>query len=430
MDRADTEKNRSITEMIRIPAAVLLGYLALMAALASVHTNGTDFHGHTYVYMSLFTERSFADGWMAVPYCLWHMITLGVHKLFHIPMDYSAAYTGVFFFLASVFISEKMIRSYLEYKQVRKAPQASLLAAVGLSLIQGIHLDWVQAGERYLGLFSMNPFHNPTQMCVKPFGYIAFGLILDIWRRTKKNPEAPIFFPGAFGKEDGKNTKAYVIFGFILFLSTLAKPTFAEMLIPAAGIVMAVNLVGKLITDRKDAGRYFMLCLKMLAAVLPALIYILVSALGYFLFGGSFQADSSVMITRPFEVWRFFSDNCILSIFLGMAFPLYMLLIDGKYFTGTDEGKLAFAGYLTGLVQAVFLGEGGIKFSYGNFMWTMMSGMQLFWLMAVSRLCTLEEKAAETKGKRIALGAGWVLFALHVLCGIIYIVEMGFLHKF
>lgn len=130
------------------------------------------------------------------------------------------------------------------------------------------------------------------------------------------------------------------------------------------------------------------------------------------------------MITRWMEVWSIFSENIILSIALGMAFPLYVMLIDIRYFLRQDMGRLALTGYVIGILEAALLGEGGSKLSHADFIWPMMCGMLLVWMTAILRLLDLEETQTGTKGKRLLVGLGWMLFSLHILFGILYLKDM------
>lgn len=115
---------------------------------------------------------------------------------------------------------------------------------------------------------------------------------------------------------------------------------------------------------------------------------------------------------------------CLLSIALGMAFPLYMILIDGRFFMREDMGKLALTGYAIGILEAALLGEGGVKLSHADFIWPMMCGMLLVWMTAILRLLALEIKQTDTYGKRLLVNIGWTLFSLHVIFGALYFKDM------
>ena len=58
--------------------------------------------------------------------------------------------------------------------------------------------------------------------------------------------------------------------------------------------------------------------------------------------------------------------------------------------------------------------------SHGNFLWPLMSGMLLLWLVALLRLMVLE-RAGEYMGFRKGLLLfGWFLFFCHLFCGLAF----------
>ena len=119
-----------------------------------------------------------------------------------------------------------------------------------------------------------------------------------------------------------------------------------------------------------------------------------------------------------------YSENVVLSIALGMAFPLFIFLIDVRFFLKDDMGRLALVGYGVGFLEAALLGEGGGKLSHADFLWPMMSGMLLMWVASTMHLLVLERIQADTRGKRLLLNIAWALFCIHVLCGLIYMKSM------
>lgn len=185
-------------------------------------------------------------------------------------------------------------------------------------------------------------------------------------------------------------------------------------------------MLGELLTRlrRRDgsAAPYFRQCVNTLLCAVPTLLYILLQFLVYFIWGGSYGGEEGLVVTKWLEVWRMYTQNVGLSILCSMAFPLFMLLIDGAYFVKSDWGRLALAGYLTGFLEAALLGEGGEKLGHGDFLWPMMSGLLLMFIVSLMRLLVLERTQADTRGKRILLAGAWFLFCIHVLYGILALI--------
>ncbi|MDE5588262.1 MAG: hypothetical protein K2J60_03860, partial [Acetatifactor sp.] len=74
-------------------------------------------------------------------------------------------------------------------------------------------------------------------------------------------------------------------------------------------------------------------------------------------------------------------------------------------------------------LESALLGESGSKLEHGNFLWPMMSGMLFMFLVSAMRLLILERQQADTKVRKIFIAAAWLLFCLHVICGVLYFKE-------
>lgn len=298
--------------------SILLAYATYLVIMSELPQILSDYNGHAYVYLPMFSKESWVQGWKAVPYCMWHLGVLGLNKILHIPLEVSVAYVSCFFALFSYFVVYWIVRKFTESIGNQENSAKAGLIAFGFCVVQSFYFFWLDAGNRYLGPFSMNPIHNPTQMLVRPFSLLCFCLVYDIWKKQKDDSYKGIFF----NTEQGLK-RPYIYLAILLFLSTVAKPTFAEMFVPAVGLVMLVEWMKRIRLKDGSAQKYFTHCLHMLLCAVPALMYILLQFLAYFIWGGSYEADGSLMITRWLEVWSMFTENVTLSIILGMAFPLF-----------------------------------------------------------------------------------------------------------
>lgn len=409
---------KKTTDFSGIFFSVLLCYFIYSIVESELPRSLSDYNGHLYVYYPLFTKETLLKGWQTVPYFLWHGVVFILEKLFHIPLENAAGYTSCIFALFSYGIIRWTLLKVLKHIDETAAPEKADILAFALSIVQGIYLDWTGTTGRFLGIFSMNPLFNPTQMCVLGISFLCLTLTYDLLCTLENNSHKGIFFPVENGLK-----KYYILLSALLFLSTLAKPVFAEMFIPATGIFMLEKLIRRLINDKPSCCVYFRHCLHMFLCAAPALLYILLQSLDYFVIGGSYAGETSVIFTECGEVWHLFSENIVLSIALGMAFPLYVFMIHPSFFIQNTLGKLGLTGYLTGLVEALFLAESGTKFAHANFIWPMCSGMALMWLASVIDMLLLEKQTTDSK-QRFLLQIGRFLFALHVLCGWLYIKEI------
>lgn len=395
---------------------VILSYLTYIYVLKELNGIYADYNGHTYVFLPMYTKETWFNGWISVPYCMWHMTTLFINRVLHVPLESAAAACGCLYTLFAYVVLYWMIGRITTAAGRPEHPLRAAFIAFGMCVLQGFYFSWLDAGGRFLGIYSMNPVHNPTYTCMKGFSLLSLCLIWDIWGAQKKEGYQGIFFRVEKGLK-----KYYICLAVMLFLSTLAKPTFAEMFIPAVGLVMLAEWISRIRRKDGSAAPYFRHCLlNTFWCAVPALLYILLQFLAYFIWRRDYGGDGSVILTKWLEVWGIYTDNVALSVLLGMAFPLFLVLINGDYFVKSDCGRLALAGYGVGFLEAAVLGEAGTKLTHANFLWPMMSGMLLMFVTAMMRLLVLERTQAETRGKRALLTAAWVLFCIHVLYGLLY----------
>lgn len=351
---------------------------------------------------------------MAVPYCMWHLTVLFLHRVLLVPIEVSAACTAGIYTIFAYLVLYWMFRRVAEAAGSAQTSARACILAFGTCLAQPLYFSWLDVNG--LGNYTMNPLYNPTYMCMRGFSLICFCLVCDLWGRQKDEKYRGIFFRVEKGLK-----RYYIYLAAVLFLSAAAKPTFAEMFIPAVAFVMLGELIAKLVRKDGSAAPYFRHCLAMLLCAIPALLYIALQFLAYFIWGGSYGDGGSLIITKWLEVWNMGTDNVALCATFGLLFPLFMILIDAKYFIKSSMGKLALVGYQVSFLEAAFLGESGGKLSHADFLWPMMSGMFLVFTAALMRLLVLERTQADTKGKRLLIAAAWFLFCMHVLYGIIYL---------
>lgn len=406
-------------ELLLIALGMVIAYFIYAAVMHELPQTYADYNGHLYVYLPAFTGESWLKGWRTVPYCMWHMCVLALNLLLHIPLEASAAYVSCFFQLLTYFLIYWMIQKYTEAKGNRMSSAKAAVLAAGSSIVQGLHFEWLDLGGRFLGTFSMNPIHNPTQMAVRPFVLLSFALVIDIWGAQEDKTYKGIFF-----KVENGPKKYYLYLTALLFLSSLAKPVFALMFIPAVGLLMLGRLFGCIRRRDNSAASCFKQCVTMFLCAVPTVLYVMLSAASYYIIGDIYQGEGSLTLTKWMEVWNMYTENVILSIALGMAFPLFLVLIDGRFFLREAIGRLALTGYLVGLLEAAVMGEEGHRLSHADYIWPMMCGMLLMWMAALLRLAVLERIHAETKWKKILIYFAWFLFCAHVLCGILYLKEM------
>lgn len=387
----------------------------------------SDYNGHVYSYIPLLQGDKLAEGWMSIPYFLWHSVVILFHRIIEIPLNPAAAIASCLFAGFSFVVLNYMLRKYCEAKEITISAFTAAALAFCLCVIQYISLPWTDIG----GEFSINPFHNPTQMCVKPFSLLCFAFTYDIFEKLKDSS-----YRGTFISMEKGLLKGYIALSITLFLSGMAKPTFAEMYIPTVGLLMLFEWGCRLVRKDGTARAYFAELCKMFLVAVPTICYIFLQFFAYFIWGGSYGMDESRMIiTKWMEVWKLFSENIPLSIALSLGFPLFILLLDIRFFLKDNLGRIALLGYAVSLLEAGFLTEES-KMSHGDFLWPMMSGMLLLWVTALLRFLVLCGRNAvisdeNTPGnvpcrvrlQRLLLQTGWYIFFVFAFFGSVGIIK-------
>ena len=380
-----------------------LNYAYVIKELPDIYS---DYNGHAFVFLPKFFSRTtFWDGWKMVPYCMWHLVALFFYKILLFPLETSAACASCVFVAFSYLIFYWLLQKLSLKENLENGGIRSALLSFCLCIVQPISIPFWDATA-----YSVNPLYSPTQMCVRGFSLLCFFLVCDLWGIQKDPNYQGRFFPVERGIK-----KYYAALAVLLFLSAMAKPTFAEVFIPAVAFSMLFTWIRKILRKDGTAKPYFQHCLYTLCCAIPTLAYIFSQFAVYFLLGGSHGGGGSLIITGFLEVWNFFSQNVALSLLLSCAFPLFMLLLDPPYFLQSDEGKLSLVCLLIGFLEAAFLGESGPKLLHFNFAWPLMSAMFLFFTVGTMRLLTLEKLSRDRLGKRALLGISWLLFCLHAL---------------
>ncbi len=249
---------------------------------------------------------------------------------------------------------------------------------------------------RYNGVFSPNTYHNATSICARPFAlesFFLFGEIFEIYEQKKK-----------------WICKEYVVFSAFLCISTLTKPSFTIVFGLMALVLMTVRLIRSKFQNTKQffqLGIYF----------IPTILVLLYQYKGVFTASGE-STEKGIGI-YPFLAWSQCCKNIPLSILLGAAFPLSVILFHIMVLKKNNELYYSLLYYLFSLASLIFLYEKGWRMSHVNFAWGYVYG--LFFLFTASFITVIRDCFAEDKKYRYFLPVQFALLALHLICGIDYL---------
>lgn len=370
----------------------------------------SDLKEHTATAANIYLDASFFDRWLERPYMLWFLCVKGMLKFTNIFYEDAAAFVCAFFglacFVAVFWMLNRLNKFYFGIKAKSFIP--AVLAAT-LSFVQPLYVAWFNA-DQYLGQFSVNPIFNAPHMAVKCFGIFAVAVSIDIIRRNYGYK--PVFF-----SEKVKEFWMYFILAVALFMAVFTKPTFVFMFIPAGLVYVAILLIIFLCKkDKENLKKTGSFTWKMTLACIPAGVYIIIEYVAFYFWGTS-NGDSHIAVSSLFNAWKSYSPNVFISIILGMAFPIWMVVTDFKYFWQSIEGRLSLVCYFTGMFEFALFIETGYKFGHLNFAWEYMSGMLVIFVIAAWRLMmqTLEYKGGFLAKARVCVG--WFLLFMQLYSG-------------
>lgn len=275
------------------------------------------------------------------------------------------------------------------------------LAVFAILFVSMLFWPYGEAVYRYKGVFSPNPFHNATYLSARGFSVFAFFSFLEILESLK-------------GKAPDRSAKIrYVIFAVSLLLATMTKPSFSLGFVLAAGVYMLVHWLRRGICCLKDYVR-------LILAVLPACLDLLYQYRG--VFTGSDAEGTELGIGFGFlEAWKTSADNVAVSLILGLAFPLTVLLCNLKELKKKEAYRFAWVNLLAQLFLFVCLYEKGWRMWHMNFAWGYMYGM---FYCFVSCFLLLTEKTLKKEQRGSLAALQWAVLLLHLICGMIYFTEI------
>jgi hypothetical protein len=241
-------------------------------------------------------------------------------------------------------------------------------------------------------VYNFLPYHrnfiilrNATHTAMLPYAFVAFGLLCAVIKNhLDKNPY---------------NQKQGLLCGVFLFAATLIKPSFCITLIPA----VVLYLLAVYHADKKFLVHMALIFLP--TALLLALQF-------YVGFVENPQGKVIGMGVDPWRVWAWNNHQPILSLFLALAFPLWIACYRGKQFSFFT--RIAWINLAISLVPYILLYETN---NDRDFEWSHLHAKQIVFLCSVVEWWGWRKGAASTQKWPIMIGAA--LFLAHAMFGLV-----------
>lgn len=245
--------------------------------------------------------------------------------------------------------------------------------------------------ERYLGVFTPNPYHNATYLAVRPFAIICFFVFVDLLKSYEKD----------FSWKKG------IAFSILLLIATMTKPTFTLLLVSTAGLIMLFRLIRSRFANFKST-IFLGICF------IPTFCDLLYQFFG--MFNNTANRSSSIAFGW-LTAWKIYCGNIPLAIGLAWAFPIVVFLIHHREVKENKAYRFSLQLAVISLIMVMVLYETGRRSIHMNFSWIYMHGM--FFAFVMSAIVMIKSTLQKDK-KWYLLGIEWIFYFWHLGCGLVY----------
>lgn len=381
-------------------AAALIAYTALMFTLFYRQTLGNVNYYHSDMKAYILEMQGLESGY-PFPYPVFFKFAALIHFFLNAP-QLSVAIAAAFLNSLSVIILKWFMNRILMSQCRPKGDGKKLLLGIWITVSvfalffvsmvyppDGMYLPGIQ--NRYVGVFSPNPFHNATYNATRPFAIAAFFLFGKILAEYEQKTDL----------------RDHLLFGVFLLLTTMTKPSFTFVLVPAAGLIMLYRLI-------KAKGKNFIPSVKLGICFIPTFAALLYQYAGVFAPAGEEEAGIGFGLATA---WKLHCHNIPLAVGVALGFPALVLILNFKQLKTDKWYRLSWQLMLMSLAEVLFLYEKGYRLTDMNFSWGYMHG--LFFVFVASAILLIRRTWLK-KGNIVMTIAQWLAFGWHLACGIYY----------
>lgn len=306
-------------------------------------------------------------------YCL--SLLTGMHIAETAPVVMTAAA------LITIFTAQKLL--------TEKSNPLQLLIAASTLFVIAVYLPFYNK-HMYIGQFSPNIWHSPTMLLLKPLALAAF-----------------YFFVRSFELPENKK-RLYLLAGSsLLLLSTMTKPSFVIVFLPATVIYLLLFKRGR----NRQYG-----ALSLFAA--PSVMMLAYQYLRTYQSSETASYFHDKIIFSFFGVMKLYSPSIIVSTLLVLAFPLSVLFAARKIIADNQYLVLAWLTTLIAFLQAAFLAEQQ-KFAQGAFCFGYVISLFLLYFFSAKESLSWFSEGNSGISLRAKTTVAFI-YLLHLVSGIYY----------
>ncbi len=332
-----------------------------------------------------------ADAFKAENYSLMHKLTGQLARIgdLHAGVEFGNAIKASFVIVlgAAFYFSLIQVQHYLVTAPTGQAGWRTGAVSVAVFWVSMLLFgSYYQTG--YIGQWTPNSWTNPTYTFSRVF---AIALFVQFIRFNERS-------------ELKVRLADWILIAVIAPLAMWAKPSFLLSFALTVPFVLLFRWARKQIALAEAA--------KWCAAYLPAGLVLIAITLSVYAVKTE-GAEPSQVVFSPGTGWGIYSVNIPLSLLLGVAFPLYVVILRCRALsTALAIGTVHF---VTSTAVFYFLAETGPRATHANFAWTYMFGMFFFFLTAAQ-----EWFLRRPHPRKAWWWIGTALFAWHLISGLVY----------
>jgi hypothetical protein len=197
-------------------------------------------------------------------------------------------------------------------------------------------------------------------------------------------------------------------FAISLFLTTITKPSYTLVVLGSLAVLLLIELIK---TKGKSFSASFTLCLTMIPTGL-ALLYQYSDVFT----GTNVKGEETGIAFGIAEVWGYYSHNIPLSIVMGMALPIGVLVLNFGELKKNAHYRFAWLNYIVAFLMFLCLYEKGFRLTHANFSWGYMHAQ--FFVFMVSLVLVIKNTVEWIKSyKALLVAAEWMVLLFHLVCG-------------
>ncbi len=326
----------------------------------------------------------------AAGYSLLHTLCSALVAPFSVPEGDRGVIVGgamLMVLTAAFYYSLVLVRGYwAEIYPARGEPRVAGLVLACFVISMVVLTPWL--GALFLGVFTGNPWHNPTYLFARVFAILAFVSFLRL-------------IDPAIRLEGAARWRVLALLAVGAVLSMWGKPSFMLTLGPTFALVG----LGAWLRGRIELAHAW----RIAACLVPALVALLVIRHNVY----AQDKATNAVVFWPGRVWGQYTPSYAMSLALAAAFPLYVFIVRARALSPTMV--VATVNWVVSLLMFYLLAEQGPRETHANFAWCYMGGLFFFFLGAIE-----EWFLRPATGNRWVHRVGTVIFAAHLLSGIYY----------